>query len=473
MSSAVTVPVVSPPTRTLSLGGMLVLAFGAADFGLESSIVLPALPVFAQEHSASLISVSWLATGFLLASAVAVPLLGRLGDIFGRRRLLLVGLGAFTVGSLICALAGSIGVLIAGRIVQGIGAAVGPLALGIARDSLPRERIGPAIGILVGAAGAGAAIGFLLSGVLVDLFSAAAIFWFLFGVALVLLVAAVALVPDTRAGPRIPVDAGGAALLALGLAALLLAISKGNDWGWDSGRVLGLFAGSAALLAAFAAVELHRSWPLVDLAFVARHPFANAITCAFAVGAAFAVVTIVVPQLAALPTVTGYGLGYSTTETGLLLLPMAVASMVAAWVAGRFVDAVGSRRLMAAGSAVALAAYGSLILAHGSAAEIAVATGAIGVAVGLTITGIASVVVHAAPMDKTSIAVAMNAIVRTTGIAVGTAATAAIITAAVLVGPVPLPSESGFTRAFGLGAVASACALFASVLLPGRPGRGD
>jgi MFS family permease len=470
MSSAVTVPVVPPPARSLSLGGMLVLAFGALDFGLETSIVLPALPVFAQEHAASLISVSWLATGFLLASAVAVPLLGRLGDIFGRRRLLLVALGAFMVGSLVCAVANAIGLLIAGRIIQGVGAAVGPLALGIARDVLPRERVGQAIGILVGAAGAGAAIGFLLSGVLVDLFSAAAIFWFLFGVSLVLLAAAVVLVPDTPAGARIPVDAGGAALLAVGLTALLLAISKGNDWAWDSGRVLGLFVGSAAVLAAFAAVERHRSWPLVDLAFVGRHPFANALTCAFTVGVAFAVAAIVVPQLVALPTVTGYGFGYSTIETGLLLLPMAIASMVAAWVAGRFVDAVGSRRLMAAGAAVGLVAYGSLILAHGSATQIAVATSAIGVAIGMTITGIASVVVHAAPMDKTSIAVAMNAIVRTTGLAVGTAATAAIITAAVTVGP--LPAESGFTHAFALGAVASGCALLASALLPSGANRG-
>jgi MFS family permease len=440
VASVITAPAVPSPTRSLSLGGLLVLAFGALDFGLESSIVLPALPALAQHFSASLISVSWLATGFLVASVVAVPLLGRLGDIFGRRRLLLVAIGAFAAGSLVCAVADSIGLLIAGRIVQGIGAAVGPLGLGIARDCVPAERLTNAVGILVGAAGAGAAIGFLLSGVLVDEVSVSAIFWFLFALALVLLVAAALLLPAPPPHGRVPVDFAGAALLAGALAALLLAISKGNDWGWGSAATLGLFAGSAVLAAAFAMVERHVPHPLVDLGFVARRPFADANTCAFAIGSSFATAVLVIPQIAALPPITGYGLGLSTTGTGLLLVPMALASMGAAWVAGRFVDAVGPRALMAAGSIAGLAGYVSLIVAHGGEAEIAAATGILGVSVGLTVTGILSIVVHAAAMDKTSIAVAINAIVRTTG----------------------------FNDAFLLGAIASGAALLASILLPSR-----
>jgi MFS family permease len=206
VSSAVAVPVGPKRAASLSVGGLLVLAFGALDFGLESSIVLPALPVFAQEFGATPITVSWLATGFLLASVVAVPLFGRLGDIFGRRRLLFVALGAFSVGSLICALADSIGLVIAGRIVQGAGAAVGPLAVGIARDAVPREQLTRAIGVLVGAAGAGAAIGFVLSGLLVEHVSVDAIFWFLFGLSIALLAAAVVLVPAAAARARVPVD---------------------------------------------------------------------------------------------------------------------------------------------------------------------------------------------------------------------------------------------------------------------------
>lgn len=466
MSPAVAVPVVPRRTGTLSRGGLLVLAFGALDFGLESSIVLPALPAFAREFGASLITVSWLATGFLLASVVAIPLFGRLGDMFGRRRLLLVALGAFGVGSLVCALAGSIGWLIAGRVVQGAGAAVGPLAVGIARDALPPERLTRGLGVLVGASGAGAAIGFLLSGVLVDQFSLAAIFWFLFGLSLVLLGAASTLVPRGPARPRVPVDLAGAGLVAAGLTALLLAITKGNDWGWASGRILGLFAAAVALLAAFVAVERSRRHPLIDPEFLARPPFANAMVCAFGIGFAFAVVVIAVPQLAALPEITGYGLGQSITSIGLLLTPMAAASIASAWVAGRTVDAVGPRVLMAAGALVAAAGYVALLVAHDSAGAIAAATGLLGVGVGLTVTGILSIVGRASVAEKTSAATAVNAVVRTTGTAVGSAAAAAIITGA-LVGPIP--AESGFEDCFTMGAIASGVALLSSALLPGRP----
>jgi MFS family permease len=466
MASTVAVTPAPPEAKPLSLGGLLVLAFGTADFGLESSIVLPALPVIAQEYSASLISVSWLATGFLLASVVAVPLFGRLGDLFGRRRLLLIGLGAFMVGSLICAVADSIGLLIAGRIVQGGGAAVGPLAFGIVRDTLPREQVTRGIGILVGAAGAGAAIGYLVSGVLVDEVSVESLFWLLFAAALVLLAAVVALVPAPPPRSRARVDLGGAVLVASGLASLLLAISKGNDWGWDSGRVVVLFAGAAALLAAFLLVEHRVRQPLIEPAFVTTRPFIQAHVCALAVGVAFAAVVIVVPQIAALPEVTGYGLGYSVTSTGLLLVPMAVGSIVAAWIAGRVVDVIGPRALMAVGSASALAAYLLLMAEHDAAAPIATGTAGLGLAVGFCVTAIISVVGRAAPLDNTSAAVAVHSVVRTSGIATGTAATAAIITGAGLVGP--LPAESGYTDAFLLGAIASACALLASALLRGR-----
>jgi MFS family permease len=466
MASTVAIPSAPPEAKPLSLGGLLVLAFGAADFGLESSIVLPALPVIAQEYSASLISVSWLATGFLLASVVAVPLFGRIGDLFGRRRMLLIALGAFGIGSLMCAVADSIELLIAGRIVQGAGAAVGPLALGIARDTLPREQLTRGIGILVGAAGAGAAIGYLVSGVLVDEVSVESLFWLLFAAAIVLAAGVVALVPAPPPRARASVDVGGAVLVASGLASLLLAISKGNDWGWDSGRVVVLFAGAAALLTAFLVVENRMRQPLIDPTFIAKRPFLQAHVCALAVGIAFAAVVIVVPQIAALPEVVGYGLGYSVTSIGLLLVPMALASIVAAWIAGRIVDLIGPRALMAIGAAAALAAYLLLIAAHDSAAPIATGAAGVGLAVGFCVTAIISVVARAAPLDKTSVAVAVHAVVRTSGIAIGTAATAAIITGAGLVGP--LPAESGYTDAFVMGAIASGCALLTSALLPGR-----
>jgi MFS family permease len=461
--SAIAAP---PAVRTLSSAGLAVLAIGSLDLGLESSLILPALPALARHYEASLIAVSWLVTGFLVATVVAAPLLGRLGDVFGRRRLLLVALGAFTAGGLICALSDSIELVIAGRVVQGIGSAAGPLMLGLLRDSVPAERLTRSIGVIVGGVSAGGAVGSVLSGLLVDNISAQAIFWFLSALSLALMVGALALLPESPERERVSIDLVGAGLLAAGLVALLLAISKGNDWEWASASVVGLFAASAVLLGLLGLVESRVRQPLVDLTLVARHPFVNANVCALAAGYSFFVVLIVVPQIAAMPKPSGYGFGYSTTKTGLLLVPMALVALPAASVAGRVVDRVGPRVLMAAGSAVGIGAYVLAALAHSSGTELAIVTAGVGVTFGFTLTAIASVVVRGASMDKTSIATGVNSVLRTTGSAVATAVVAAVITAAGLVGP--FPAESGYTHAFVIGAIACGVGLVASGLLPGR-----
>src|SRR5262245_8416715 len=313
---------------------MYVLGLGALDLGLEGAIVLPALPALAEQYGASLVAISWVATGFSLASVVAIPLFGRLGDIFGKRRLLLVALAAFALGSLLCALTDSVGVVIAGRIVQGLGAGVGPLAYGLARDTVAPERLPHAIGTVVGMAGAGSAVGFLLSGLLVDYVSVGAIFWFMFVLPLALGVGVALFVPESPVRARSGVDVGGAVLLALGLATLLLAITKGADWGWSSGRIVGLFVAAAASLAGFVLVEHRIRDPLVDLALVVTHPFVNAHACAVALGFALFIAPFVVPLIAASPTSTGYGLGLSTTQTGVLLMPVALGALAGGWAVG-------------------------------------------------------------------------------------------------------------------------------------------
>lgn len=310
-----------PRAPARPVGSIVVLSLGALDFGLETSIVLPALPALARHYDASLVGVGWFATAFQLVAVAAVPLLGRLSDMLGKRRMLLVALMAFAMGSLLCAITSSIGVAIAGRAIQGAGAAVAPLGLGIARDTLPRDRLPRAIGVLVGGATFGGAIGFLLSGLLVDHFSPAAIFWFLFAFAVLLSVATVACVPGSSERDRGYVDVAGALLVSAGLVALLLAISQGNGWGWASARIIGLFIAAAIMLTVFAVVEHRVSQPLVDLALVVRRPFANANLCALLFGFAFFLSVYVIPQIAARPRGTGYGLALSTTEIGLLLTP--------------------------------------------------------------------------------------------------------------------------------------------------------
>jgi MFS family permease len=268
----------------LRLGGIVVLSLGALDFGLEQSLIIPALPALAEHYGASLGAIAWMVTGFVLASIVAIPLVGRLGDMFGKRRMLLASLAAFALGSLVCALAESSGLAIAGRVIQGLGSAVTPLTYGLARDTVAPERLPHAIGAVVGGASAGGAIGFLLSGLLVDTFTAAAVFWFLLGFAILIAIAVRVLVRESPVRADVRLDPAGAALLGLGLLALLLAISRGSTWGWTSGRTLVTLVGALALLAAFALIEDRARQPLVNLGLVVTRPFASANHWAFAFG---------------------------------------------------------------------------------------------------------------------------------------------------------------------------------------------
>jgi MFS family permease len=444
----------------------VVLSLGALDFGLETSIVLPALPALARHYDASLAGVGWFATAFQLVAVAAVPLLGRLSDLIGKRRVLLVALMAFATGSLFCAFTSSIGVAIAGRAIQGAGAAVAPLGLGIARDTLPRDRLARAIGVLVGGATFGGAIGFLLSGILVDHFSPAAIFWFLFAFAVLLLVATGTCVPESpqRAGGY--VDVAGALLVSAGLVALLLAISQGNSWGWFSGRIIGLFIAAAITLTVFAVVERRLSQPLVDLALVVRRPFGNANLCAFLFGFAFFLAVYVIPQIAARPQANGYGLGLSTTKIGLLLTPSCVVAFAAGWVGGRLVTRVGPRALVAVGSGVGVAAYLWLALAHGSVASLVAGSAGTGISWGLVLTGVYAVVMRRVTPDTSGVAAGVIVTMRITGTAVGVQVVFAVIAGAGLVGS--FPAEAGVTRAFVIGALGAAATLAAAAFLPGR-----
>jgi MFS family permease len=457
-------PAPAVPAGSLRVGGVFVLSLGALDFGLEQSLILPALPALAEHYGASLSEIAWMVTGFGLASIVAIPLVGRLGDMLGKRRMLLASLAAFAVGSLACAVARSSGPAIAGRVIQGLGAAVGPLTYGLARDTIAPDRMPHAIGAVVGGASAGGAIGFLLSGVLVDGFSAAAVFWFLFVFAVVIAIAVALLVHESPVRAAVRLDAGGAALLGLGLLALLLAISKGSAWGWTSGRTVGTFATAVAALAAFALVEARVRQPLVELGLVVRRPFASANVCAFGFGYAFFIAVLAIPQIAAAPELTGYGLGLSTTAIGLVLLPTGVASLVGGIAGGRSVERVGPRALVAAGAALGVAGYASLAVADASPATLAAGSAAVGLAWGFILTGIASVVVRSAPVRSTSVAVAVNAVTRNTAAAIGAQVAFAIIAAAETIGPFPV--ESAYTLVFTLGAGGAALLLLASASMP-------
>lgn len=453
-----------PARRTWALA---VLAVGALDFALEQAILAPAVPAIESRYRASPTSTTWLFTGFLLAAVIATPLAGRLGDQHGRRRVLLWSLSAFAVGSAVCAVGDSIDVLIAGRVIQGLGAGMGPLALALARDHVGRAGIPRAVGLLVGAASAGSVVGLLLAGPLVERVSVTAIFWLLFAVAIGLLVAVRATVTESPRAGRVRVDWAGAALLAGALSSVMLAISRANEWGWGSGRPIALCAASAVLAIGFIAYERRVGEPLIDPRALARRSMWSANLAVFAVGFSLLIAFTIVPLLAGYPQSSGYGLGLTATQIGLVLAPSGLAALAGGVLGGRLLGRTGARGQAIVGTLSAAAGYAMLVTLSWSAASIALAMIPLGFGVGLALGALLDLVVFSSAASETGATVALNTAIRTVAAVLGAQVATAVLTAAPKL-PSGLPASQGFTHAFLLSMLATLAALLAISLAPAR-----
>jgi len=352
---------------------LAVLALGALAYALAQTMIIPALPAIQRDYGASQEAATWLLTAFLLASSVATPLLGRMGDMYGKEKVLLGSLAVFGLGSLICALGSSIGVLIGGRVVQGAGGAIFPLAFGIIRDEFPRERVATSIGLISATFGIGGGAGLVAAGLFVDHLSVPWIFWSSLAATAVAVWATWRYVPESPVRVQAKLDVGGALLMSLMLAAFLLAVSQGNSWGWTSGRTLGLFAVGVALLGVFVGFECRVDEPMVDMRLMAQRPVWSTNLAAFAVGFAMFGSYILIPQLVQLPERTGYGFARSATVAGLVLLPSALVMLAAGPLSGWLGTRFGSRLPLGIGSAFAISAYLLLAEFHHTLAEIALA----------------------------------------------------------------------------------------------------
>jgi MFS family permease len=247
-------------------------------------MVAPALPEIQRSLDTSTTSVTWVLTIYLLTASVAAPIVGRLGDMFGKERMLLVTLGFFALGSLVAALSHSIGLLVAGRAIQSVGGAVFPLAFGIIRDEFPPEKVATAIGLISATFGIGGGAGLVLSGVIVDHLAYEWIFWLALTFVAVAIVATHLFVPESPVKSPAKVDWLGAGLLSGGLVSLLFALSEANRWGWGSAQEIGLLALATVLLAIWARYELRLGQPLVDMRMMRRRAVLTTNTTAFLIG---------------------------------------------------------------------------------------------------------------------------------------------------------------------------------------------
>jgi MFS family permease len=447
-----------------------VLALGGLAFSLLQSMIAPALPVIGHDLRASPGSTGWLVTGYLLAAAVATPIAGRMGDLWGRRRLLIAVLGILAAGCAIDALARSLAVLVAGRFVQGAAGAVFPLAFGILRDTLAPHRVSTAVGLLSATLGIGGGAGIVLAGPITVHLGWHWIFWLALAVTGIALAGTVALVPESarRAGSGLSLPA--VLLLTGWLVCLLLAVSNGAGWGWTSPGTLALLTVTAVAAAGWVAVEVRSRQPLVDLRLLARRPVWAADASALAFGFGMFGSFLLVPGLLEAPAWTGYGFGQSATTAGLFLLPGSIMLLLFGPVSGVLTRRAGARAPIVAGGLVCCVSFALPAIDHSHRWQVlACATGS-GIGLGLAYAALPNAIIaHVAP-EQTGAATGVNTLARSVGSSVGAAAVAAILAAYVTRAGVP--GNVGFTAGFG------ACAAMfgvggAAALLIGRTAAGQ
>jgi EmrB/QacA subfamily drug resistance transporter len=446
---------------------LAVLALGALAYALLQSAVAPALPEIQRSLHSSESGVTWILTAYLLAASVATPLLGRLGDIHGKERVLVWVLVALAIGTALSALATALPLMIAGRVIQGAAGGIFPLAFGIIRDEFPRDRVAGGLGLISAIMGIGGGVGIVLAGVIVDQLSYHWLFWLPLVLVVLATVATALYVPESPVKAPTRIAWGAAALLSAGLAALLLAVSEAVTWGWGSARTLGLIAFGLVVLAIWVRVELGSRAPLVDMRIMRLRGVWTVNLAGFLLGFGMYGSFILLPQFVEQPESTGYGFGATVTQAGLFMLPSTLGMLLTGPMAGRLERRFGSKPPLIAGVLAAAAAFVLLAVAHGTHGDIYVASALLGIGIGLSFAAMANLIVVAVPADQTGVATGMNTIMRTIGGALGSQIIASILTANVIAAT-GLPAERGFTIAFWMGAAVLFIGVLASLAIPGR-----
>ncbi|WP_187264934.1 MFS transporter [Homoserinibacter sp. GY 40078] len=430
------------------------LAFAAiaAAFAAVSSLqslLIPVLSVLGDDIHADQVGQTWIITSWLITAAVATPLLGRAGDLVGRRRVFLAAIVAVAVGTVLAALAPNLVVMLLARVLQGLGGAIFPLGFGIARDAFEARRVPSVIGALSAILAVGSGIGTVISGPIAEAFGWRALFVLPLGLALIAgaLAFRIADVGERATGG---INISAAVLLSGWLVALLLPLSAGNQWGWGSPWVVGLLVLAVLLIVAWIAVELRSRVPLVDMRMMRIPGVWTTNLTALLTGAAMFGVWAFLPRLAETPTSSGFGIGASVSLTGLIMLPMLVTMATIGFVVGPLSRRIPFPALLASGAAISALSILSMAVFHDSAWQLAIATGGLGIGTGLTVSATPNLIVQSVPATQTGIATGINANVRTIGGALGTTIFTAVVGSTVVAG---LPGESGYIAAFVVGAV--------------------
>jgi len=442
---------------------LTVLSLGGVAYAMLSSSVVPALPTMQRALHASETEITWLLTAYLLSASVGTAIIGRLGDMYGKERLLLWTLVILAAGTLLAAVSSSLAVIVVARFIQGASGGIFPLAFGIVRDEFPREKVAGSIGLLSAILGVGAGVGIVLSGVIVEHLNYHWLFWIPLVATLIAAVATWRFIPESPVRTPGRINWLAAALMTAGISTVLLAISETTTWGWGSPKTLGLIIGGVAISSVWIAVEARSRDPLIDMTMMRIRGVWTTNLAAFLLGAGMYASFIVFPQFAQLPKSTGFGFGSSVVVSGLYLLPSTIGMTILGVYAGRISARFGSRRALLAGTAFTTAAFALLAVAHRHPYELLIAAALLGVGIGLAFAALGNLIVQAVSSHQTGVASGMNTVMRTLGGALGGQLSATFIAAHVSHGQ---PTVTGFTETFLMATGFLLVCLFAGTLVP-------
>ncbi|WP_069174402.1 MFS transporter [Streptomyces griseus] len=456
------------PQPTARSGGVVAtLAFAGTVAAIMQTLVTPLIAELPQILHTSSSNAAWVITVTLLVAAVCVPISGRLGDLLGKRRMLLVCSVPLVVGSVVCALSSSVVPMIVGRGLQGMGMGMVPLGISLLRDVVPKEKLSSSIALVSASMGIGGALGLPIASAVAQYANWRVLFWGSAALALTICALIRFLVPEVPAGARGQrFDVPGALGLAVGLVCLLLAVSKGADWGWASTTTIGLFVASVVVLLVWGLWELRTEDPLVDLRTTARPRVLITNIASLFVGFGMYAGMLIAPQLLQFPEATGYGLGQSMLAAGLWMAPGGVMMMLISPLGGKLTDARGPKFTLVCGVLVIAAAYGLGIVLMGSAWGLMLFLMVSSSGVGLAYGAMPALIMSSVPASETSAANGFNTLMRSLGTSVGAAVIGAVLSRmTTTTGGFTLTSEDGFRTGlmFGCG-VALVAALIASFI---------
>lgn len=450
---------------------VLYLSLGGLAFAVLQSLVAPALTTLSRELDASTSDISWVITAYLLSASVLTPILGRLGDMVGKRRVLIGVLAVLAAGTLLAALAPNLAVLIVARLLQGAAGAILPLSIGIVRDELPREKVGVTVGLLSAIFGVGAGVGIVAAGPIVEHLSWHWLFWLPLVLVVIALLGAIFGMPESPVRKPGKLDVLGAAILSVALVSLLLAISKGQAWGWGDTKTIGLLVLGVVALIVFVRVELWVREPLIDMRLMKLRGVWATDLVALILGFAMFGTFLLVPTLLQLPAATGYGFGQSVSQAGLFLLPTVLMMVVFGPLAGLLDRRFGPKLPLFLGTVSVVLAFTVPALMHDAIWQVLLSGVLTGAGIGLAFAAMSNAIIESVPATQTGEASSVNTIARTIGSSIGTAVVAAVITSHST--PQGLPTDAAFTAGFWVCAGVAVLAIVAALSLPSARHRRD